>query len=83
MHYEVKYEKIFSSKLHSLPKTHKKLFGKYKPDFIAVPWEIYANFDYHYLGYDKDGVVKKGFKNIVDALKNRGNLGLTVQYDKY
>ena len=74
--------KFFLANCTPYRKLIKKLFGKYKPDFIAVPWEIYANFDYHYLGYDKDGVVKKGFKNIVDALKNRGNLGLTVQYDK-
>ena len=44
---------------------------------------IYGNFDYCYLGFDETGEVKKGFKNIFDAIKNRGNLGLTVMYDKY
>ena len=50
---------------------------------IHIPFDIYGNFDYHYLGYDEKGNVKKGFKTLVEALRNRGNLGLTVLYDKY
>jgi len=60
-----------------------KLFGKYNVYEFHIPWEIYGDFDIHYLGYDKDGHVKKGFRNIIDALKNKGDLGLTVLYDKY
>ena len=61
----------------------KKLFYKPHPERLSIPWDIYGDFDVHYLGYDKDGNVQKGFKNIVDALRNKGDLGLTVLYDKY
>lgn len=63
-----------------------KLFGKPhngERGKLSIPFKIYGDFDVHYLGYDQDGNVKKGFKNIVDALKNKGDLGLTVLYDKY
>ena len=60
-----------------------KLFGKYKVKELIIPFGIYGNFEYCYLGFDKDGNVQKGFKNLIDALKNRGSLGLTVLYDKY
>lgn len=59
-----------------------KLFGKPYPEGrLSIPWTIYGDFDVCYLGYDKDGNVKKGFRNIVDAIKNRGDLGLTVLYE--
>lgn len=61
----------------------KKLFGKYDVEYFSIPMRIYGNFDYHYLGYDEKGNVKMGFKNIVEAIKNKGDLGLTVLYDKY
>lgn len=60
-----------------------KLFGKPHPASLNIPWEIYGDFDVCYLGYDKDGNVKKGFRNLIDAIKNKGDLGLTVMYDKY
>ena len=60
-----------------------KFFGRYNVPTINIPMSIYGNFDYCYLGFDETGEVKKGFKNIFDAIKNRGNLGLTVMYDKY
>lgn len=60
-----------------------KLFGKPHVGRLSIPWNIYGDFDVCYLGYDKDGNVQKGFRNIIDAIKNRGNLGLTVLYDKY
>lgn len=59
-----------------------KLFGKpYNGTRLTIPWNIYGDFDVCYLGYDKDGNVKKGFRNIIEALKNKGNLGLTVLYE--
>lgn len=62
----------------------KKLFGKPKSsDFLHIPWEIYGDFDVHYLGYDEQGHVKKGFRTLREAIRNKGNLGLTVLYDKY
>jgi hypothetical protein len=63
-----------------------KLFGKPhngERGKLSIPFQIYGDFDIHYLGYDQDGNVKKGFRNIVEALKNKGDLGLTVLYDKY
>jgi len=60
-----------------------KLFGKYNCEVISIPSRIYGNFDYCYLGYDENGNVQKGFRNIFDALKNKGDLGITVLYDKY
>lgn len=60
-----------------------KLFGKYKVDKLSIPFKIYGDFDVFYLGFDKDGKVHKGFTSIIDALKNKGDLGLTVLYDKY
>ena len=60
-----------------------KFFGRYDVDKISIPMRIYGNFDYCYLGFDKNGNVQKGFKNIFEAIKNRGDLGLTVMYDKY
>ena len=61
----------------------KKLFYKPHPERLSIPWNIYGDFDVHYLGYDKDGNVQKGFRNIFEAVKNRGNLGLIAMYDKY
>ncbi len=60
-----------------------KLFGKYNIEKLSIPFDIYGNFKFCYLGFDKDGNVQKGFANIVDALKNKGELGLTVLYDKH
>ena len=59
----------------------KKLFYKPHPDRLSIPWNIYGDFDVHYIGYDKNGNVLKGFRNIFEAVKNRGDLGLTVLYD--
>ena len=50
---------------------------------IHIPFNIYGDFDIHYLSYDENGHVKKGFRTLKEALRNRGNLGLTVLYDKY
>ena len=61
----------------------KKLFYKPHPERLHIPWNIYGDLNVCYLGYDENGNVKKGFRNIVDAIKNRGTLGLTVMYDKY
>lgn len=58
-------------------------FGKYKIKSLSIPSEIYSDFNVCYLGYDKHGNVLKGFSNIVEAIKNRGSLGLTVMYDYY
>lgn len=75
--------KFFLKHCRTYRKLISKLFGKYNVEFISIPMGFYGNFDYHYLGYDETGLVKKGFKNIAEAIKNRGNLGLTVLYDKY
>jgi hypothetical protein len=48
---------------------------------LSIPWDIYGDFDVCYLGYDKDGNVKKGFKTIIEAIRNKGDLGLTVLYE--
>ena len=46
----------------------KKLFGKPKgSDFLHIPWEIYGDFDVHYLGYDENGYVKKGLLSMAAA----------------
>jgi hypothetical protein len=50
---------------------------------VSIPWEIYGDFDVHYLGIDENGNAKKGFKTLAEALRNKGNLSLTVLYDKY
>lgn len=60
-----------------------KFFGRYNVQTLSIPMDIYGNFDFCYLGFTENGEVKKGFKNIFDALKNRGHLGITVMYDKY
>jgi hypothetical protein len=60
-----------------------KMFGIPHPAHLSIPWNIYGDFNVHYLGYDKEGNVRKGFRNIFEAIKNRGDLGLTVMYDKY
>lgn len=61
----------------------KKLFGKYDVYEVHIPWEIYGDFNIHYLGFDENGNVKKGFNNLLEAIKNKGDLGLSVMYDKY
>lgn len=61
----------------------KKLFGNSNISTVHIPWEIYGDFDVHYLGIDENGYAKKGFKNLYEAIKNKGNLSLTVLYDKY
>ena len=58
-----------------------KLFGKYEYEHLSIPMRIYTNFDYCYFGYDKDGNVKKGFTSLIDALKNKDDLGITVLYE--
>lgn len=58
-----------------------KLFGKYNPSKLSFPCGILGDFTINYVGYDQDGNVKKGFRNIVEALRNKGDLGLTVLYD--
>lgn len=60
-----------------------KLFGKYEVEWLNIPSSIYGDFSVHYLGFDEVGNVQKGFHSLVDALRNRGGLGLTVLYDKY
>lgn len=60
----------------------RKLFGKYPVERLSIPMSIYADFECCYLGFDKDGNVHKGFANLFDAIKNRGDLGLTVIYDR-
>ena len=60
-----------------------KLFGKYNVEKLSLPSAIYGNFKHCYLGFDKDGNVQKGFTSIIDALRHKRDLGLTVLYDKY
>ena len=63
-----------------------KLFGKPhsgERGKLSIPFEIYGDFSVHYLGYDQEGRVQKGFRSLVEAIRNRGDLGLTVLYDKY
>ena len=60
-----------------------KLFGKYDVERLSIPFPIYGDFNCHYLGFDKDGTVRRGFHSLPEAIKNRGDLGLTVLYDKY
>lgn len=47
---------------------------------LHIPSGILGNFQICYLSYDRQGRVQQGFTNLKDALKNRGNLGLTVLY---
>ena len=61
----------------------KKLFGNPNITMVNIPWEIYGDFDVHYLGIDENGNAKKGFQTLAEALRNKGNLSLTVLYDKY
>ena len=58
-----------------------RLFGRYNVGTLSIPMQILGNFKYCYLGFDRDGNVQKGFTNIFSAVKNRGDLGLTVLYD--
>ncbi len=60
-----------------------KLFYKPHPTTLHIPWNIYGDFNIHYLGYDSTGHVQKGFCSLFEAIKNKGDLGLTVLYDKY
>ena len=60
-----------------------KLFYKPHPERLSIPWKIYGDFDVHYLGYDEDGNVQRVFRNIFEAIKNKGNLGVTVLYERY
>lgn len=75
--------KFFLKHCRTYRKLVKELFGKYNVEWVYIPWEIYGDFSVHYLGYDENGHVKKGFKTLFEALKNRGDLGLSVMYDKY
>ena len=59
------------------------MFSKYSVERLTIPFFIYVNFDYCYLGFDKTGTVQKGFTSLYDALRNKGNLGLTTIYDRY
>lgn len=61
-----------------LHKPHSGECGK-----LTIPFGIYGNFDVHYLIYDENGYVHNGFRTLREALKNKGNMGLTVLYDKY
>jgi hypothetical protein len=60
-----------------------RLFGRFEISTLNIPFEIYGDFKVHYLGFDSQGTVHKGFRNIVDALLHRGELGITVLYDRY
>lgn len=60
-----------------------KLFGRYNVDTLSIPSEIYGDFNICYLGFDENGNVKRGFTNIIDAIKNKKDLGLTVLYEYY
>lgn len=61
----------------------KRFFGNPNITTVSIPWEIYGNFDVHYLGIDETGYAQKGFKTLTEALRNKGDLSLTVMYDKY
>ena len=74
-------KKFFLSHCSLYRKLICKLFGKYNVSKLYFPCGILGDFNICYVGYDKDGNVKKGFTNILDAIKNRGDLGLTVLYD--
>ena len=41
------------------------------------------DFVYHYIVRHENGYVKKGFRTLREAIRNKGNLGLTVLYEKY
>lgn len=60
-----------------------KYFGIPSVYRISIPFGYYGDFGCHYLAYDKDGEVKKGFSSLFEAIKNRGDLGLTVIYNRY
>lgn len=60
-----------------------KLFGIKEVDILEIPTSVYGDFSVNYMVYDKEGKVTKGFKTLREALKNKGNLGLTVLYEGY
>lgn len=57
-----------------------KKYGIPDVGMLRIPSGILGNFSICYLSYDQQGRVQQGFTNLKDALKNRGNLGLTVLY---
>ena len=57
-------------------------FGIKDVHHLSIPFDIYGDFSVNYLGYNKKGLVIKGFKTLRQAIKNKGNLGLTVLYNR-
>lgn len=57
-----------------------KLFGKYDCEYLTFPFALYGTFEYSYIGYNEKGIVKKGFCSLWEALKNKGDLGITTIY---
>ena len=60
-----------------------RIFGIPSVHRISIPFGYYSDFDCHYLAYDKEGDVKIGFSTLREAIKNRGDFGLTVIYNRY
>lgn len=60
-----------------------RVWGLQDVHTLQIPSEFYGDFNVHYLCYDKNGNVTKGFKTLWSALRGKGELGLTVLYDKY
>ena len=58
-----------------------KLFGAKNVSTLHFPCGILGNWNIFYVGYDADGNVKKGFKSLGQALRNKGDLYLSVLYD--
>lgn len=58
-----------------------KLFGAKNVSALHFPCGILGDWNIFYVAYDEKGDVKKGFTNLFDAIKNKGNLYLSVLYD--
>lgn len=58
-----------------------KLFGAKNVPTLHFPIGILGDWTIFYVAYDENGNVQKGFKTLLEAIKNKGNLYLSVLYD--
>ena len=58
-----------------------KLFGAKNISTLHFPCGILGDWNVFYVAYDENGNVQKGFKTLLDAIKNKENFYLSVLYD--
>ena len=58
-----------------------KLFGAKNVSALHFPCGILGDWNIFYVAYDENGNVKKGYKTLFEAIRNKGNLYLSVLYD--